>query len=70
MFFFYMRSEMHPRTVPPDEEGFFLPDCPPDEILGRRHGLIVNADSERLKAFQEETRKYVRLSFGMTPPPR
>ena len=35
-----------------------------------RHGLIVNADSERLKAFQEETRKYVRLSFGMTPPPR
>jgi aspartate/methionine/tyrosine aminotransferase len=35
-----------------------------------RHGLIVNADSERLQAFQEETRKYVRLSFGMTPPPR
>jgi aspartate/methionine/tyrosine aminotransferase len=34
-----------------------------------RHGLIVNADSERLQAFQEETRKYVRLSFGMTPPP-
>jgi len=35
-----------------------------------RHGLVVNADSERLKAFQEEARKYVRLSFGMTPPPR
>jgi aspartate/methionine/tyrosine aminotransferase len=35
-----------------------------------RHNLVVNADSERLKAFQEETRKYVRLSFGMTPPPR
>lgn len=35
-----------------------------------RHGLVVNADSERLKAFQQEARKYVRLSFGMTPPPR
>lgn len=34
-----------------------------------RHGLVVNADSERLKAFQEEARKFVRLSFGMTPPP-
>jgi len=35
-----------------------------------RHGLVVNADSERLREFQEETRNYVRLSFGMTPPPR
>ena len=35
-----------------------------------RHGLVVNAESERLLAFQEETRNYVRLSFGMTPPPR
>lgn len=35
-----------------------------------RHGLVVNADSPRLKEFQEEARKYVRLSFGMTPPPR
>jgi len=35
-----------------------------------RHGLVVNGDSQRLKAFQEETRRYVRLSFGMTPPPR
>jgi aspartate/methionine/tyrosine aminotransferase len=35
-----------------------------------RHGLVVNGDSQRLKAFQEETRNYVRLSFGMTPPPR
>lgn len=35
-----------------------------------RHGLVVNADSERLRAFQEEARRYVRLSFGMTPPPR
>ena len=34
------------------------------------HGLVVNADSTRLKGFQEEARKYVRLSFGMTPPPR
>jgi len=36
----------------------------------QRHGLVVNADASRLKAFQEEARKYVRLSFGMTPPPR
>jgi aspartate/methionine/tyrosine aminotransferase len=35
-----------------------------------RHGLVVNADSKRLAAFQDESRKYVRLSFGMTPPPR
>lgn len=34
-----------------------------------RHGLVVNADSPRLTEFQEEARKYVRLSFGMTPPP-
>ncbi len=35
-----------------------------------RHGLVVNAGSERLAAFQKEASKYVRLSFGMTPPPR
>jgi len=35
-----------------------------------RHGLVVNADSERLMEFQQETHNYVRLSFGMTPPPR
>lgn len=35
-----------------------------------RHGLVVNANSSRLKNFQEEARNYVRLSFGMTPPPR
>jgi len=35
-----------------------------------RHGLVVNGDSQRLKDFQEETRNFVRLSFGMTPPPR
>ena len=35
-----------------------------------RHGLVVNADSERLQTFQEEARKYVRLSFGLTPPPK
>jgi aspartate/methionine/tyrosine aminotransferase len=34
-----------------------------------RHGLVVNAGSARLLAFQEEARRYVRLSFGMTPPP-
>jgi aspartate/methionine/tyrosine aminotransferase len=35
-----------------------------------RHGLVVNADSPRLAEFQQEARKYVRISFGMTPPPR
>ena len=35
-----------------------------------RHGLVVNADSTRLAEFQEEARRYVRISFGMTPPPR
>jgi len=35
-----------------------------------RHGLVVNGDSERLAAFQEAAQRYVRLSFGMTPPPR
>jgi len=35
-----------------------------------RHGLVVNAGSQRLAEFQEETLNYVRLSFGMTPPPR
>jgi hypothetical protein len=35
-----------------------------------RHGLVVNGDSPRLAEFLEEARKYVRLSFGMTPPPR
>jgi aspartate/methionine/tyrosine aminotransferase len=35
-----------------------------------RHGLIVNGDSERLAGFQKEAANYVRLSFGMTPPPK
>jgi aspartate/methionine/tyrosine aminotransferase len=35
-----------------------------------RHGVVVNGDSSRLAEFQEAARKYVRLSFGMTPPPR
>jgi len=35
-----------------------------------RHGLVVNGDSEPLAAFVEEASRYVRLSFGMTPPPR
>lgn len=34
-----------------------------------RHGLVVNADSERLASFRREAERYVRLSFGMTPPP-
>jgi aspartate/methionine/tyrosine aminotransferase len=34
-----------------------------------RHGLVVNGDSPRLKDFLEEARNFVRLSFGMTPPP-
>jgi len=35
-----------------------------------RHELVVNADSDRLMEFRQETHNYVRLSFGMTPPPR
>ena len=34
-----------------------------------RHGLVVNADSEALAVFQERATRFVRLSFGMTPPP-
>jgi aspartate/methionine/tyrosine aminotransferase len=35
-----------------------------------RHGLVVNAGAAELKAVQERTAGFVRLSFGMTPPPR
>jgi len=35
-----------------------------------RHGLVANADDPALAAFQREAERYVRLSFGMTPPPR
>ncbi len=35
-----------------------------------RHGLVGEADEPELVAFQQEARRYVRLSFGMTPPPR
>ncbi len=35
-----------------------------------RHGLLVNAGSPELRATQERATRYVRLSFGMTPPPR
>ncbi len=35
-----------------------------------RHGLIVNEGAPELLAFQEQTSRFVRLSFGMTPPPR
>jgi DNA-binding transcriptional MocR family regulator len=34
-----------------------------------RHGLVVNAGSPELRALQERATRYVRLSFGMTPPP-
>lgn len=34
-----------------------------------RHNLVVNADDERRRAFVAEASRYVRLSFGMTPPP-
>jgi len=34
-----------------------------------RHGLLANAGDPNLAAFQEESTRYVRLSFGMTPPP-
>jgi aspartate/methionine/tyrosine aminotransferase len=35
-----------------------------------RHGLLVNQGSEELTAFQEHASRFVRLSFGMTPPPK
>jgi aspartate/methionine/tyrosine aminotransferase len=35
-----------------------------------RHGLVVNAGAPELKAAQERATRFVRLSFGMTPPPR
>ena len=35
-----------------------------------RHGLLVNAGTAELAAFQERASRFVRLSFGMTPPPR
>ena len=35
-----------------------------------KHGLLVNCDSEELKAFQKHAARFVRLSFGMTPPPK
>jgi aspartate/methionine/tyrosine aminotransferase len=35
-----------------------------------RHGLVINADLDELRAFQEHASQFVRLSFGMTPPPR
>lgn len=35
-----------------------------------RHGLLVNAGQPELEEFQREASRYVRLSFGMTPPPR
>jgi len=36
----------------------------------KRHDLLVNADSAELAAFQDRASRFVRLSFGMTPPPR
>jgi aspartate/methionine/tyrosine aminotransferase len=35
-----------------------------------RHGLVVNAGAAEVKAAHERTDGFVRLSFGMTPPPR
>ncbi|MEX1309479.1 MAG: pyridoxal phosphate-dependent aminotransferase [Candidatus Sulfomarinibacteraceae bacterium] len=35
-----------------------------------KHGLLVNRDSEELRAFQQHAARFVRLSFGMTPPPK
>jgi aspartate/methionine/tyrosine aminotransferase len=35
-----------------------------------RHGLVIAPQANRLQEFQEEASRYVRLSFGMTPPPR
>ncbi len=35
-----------------------------------RHGLLANQSDPVLVGFQKEAQRYVRLSFGMTPPPR
>ena len=35
-----------------------------------RHGLVVNRDLDELHVFQDYASQFVRLSFGMTPPPR
>jgi aspartate/methionine/tyrosine aminotransferase len=35
-----------------------------------KHGLVVNGEDEALAAFQDHASRFVRLSFGMTPPPR
>jgi aspartate/methionine/tyrosine aminotransferase len=35
-----------------------------------RHGLVANADLPELKSYLEYTTRFVRLSFGMTPPPK
>lgn len=35
-----------------------------------RHELIVNAGDRALNEFQSMATRFVRLSFGMTPPPR
>jgi hypothetical protein len=35
-----------------------------------RHGLAVNGDDPDLRAFLDHASRHVRLSFGMTPPPR
>ena len=35
-----------------------------------KHGLLINRGSEELEAFQQHAARFVRLSFGMTPPPK
>jgi aspartate/methionine/tyrosine aminotransferase len=35
-----------------------------------KHGLLVNAGSDELETFQKHASRFVRLSFGMTPPPK
>ncbi|HSL19141.1 MAG TPA: pyridoxal phosphate-dependent aminotransferase [Methylomirabilota bacterium] len=35
-----------------------------------RHGLVANRDLDELQVFQDYASQFVRLSFGMTPPPR
>jgi len=62
----------------PPTVGFYLETgiggVPLDGFCGNRnltkHGLVINGDSAELAAFQEHASRFVRLSFGMTPPPR
>jgi len=73
----HCRSKAAERDLPPTV-GFYLDSgiggVPLDGFCRNpnleRHGLLVNAGSDELEAFQKHASRFVRLSFGMTPPPK